>query len=107
MTSMYGWKEVEAQASYGGIPIVTFQKELGIDPDGKKWFCRCEYYDRKKKFRVYFDFVSEQGSLFLRNSVLEANDYWKAREEIYHEKYVEYEKIGDTVKKFAEQHGIK
>lgn len=100
------WKAVEQERTAGCVPIVTYETELGTDQDGKKWFCRCGYFDRKHKFRVFFDY-DDGGCRFLRDEVVYADDYWQARRDFYFEQFVEYKQIVETIEKFMESKGVR
>lgn len=103
---MEDWKVVEQERSAGGIPIATYEAELGTDPNGDKWFCRCGYYDRKHKFRVRFDY-DDGGCRFLRDEVVYADDYRQACRDFYFEQFVEYEQIGRVIENFIADKRIK
>lgn len=106
------WEEF-CRNGQGSNPMLTaeFRMELGTDKNGKNWICRAEWLYmtaiHMNKWSVGFDTdEAEEDSPFLRHTVLDADNYWKARKEVYQEVRCDYEDIYKVVEQFKKAHGI-
>lgn len=87
-------------------PLTEWRRDLGEGKDGYMWICSCRYRMQERKFLVAFDYETEEQSAFLKDEVVDSENYWKAHHRVYHSKFVNYEQINNTVKEFMAEHGI-
>ena len=120
----YDWRnklnwERQGRESMGqcGFPIDIYRAELGKDKDGKTWLVECEplTMNGSNKFRLLFDHTDEpteengwtgEDWPFLRNEVLDADDYVSARKRRYRMKEVLYKDIVSTIERVTDEIGI-
>ena len=88
-------------------PLPVNRCEIGKDKDGKMWICEASYFEHKGKFLVKFDYDDGKETPFLREKVLDASIYWDAVKEVYHAKFVEYNKIQDVIREFIAENDIR
>lgn len=106
MFHKYEWYEHSKMWIGNCPPIPEYRCNLGTDKEGKRWVCACKYREQERKFLVAFDYETDDWSAFLREEVLDAPNYWRAHQEIYHSKLVNYEQIQHVVEAFVEAQGI-
>lgn len=87
-------------------PIPYYETKLGVDLEGKTWFCRTHYREQEHKFLVAFDFRTEDHPLFLRSEVVYADNYWEAHKKVYHSKFVNYKDTQNVIADFITKHNI-
>lgn len=119
----YDWRnslEWERQGSERmgqcGFPIDIYIAELGKDKDGRTWLVECQSLamNGSNKFRLSFDHAEEPNEEngctgdwpFLRNEVLDADDYVSARKRRYRMKEVLYKDIVSTIERVTDEIGI-
>lgn len=120
----YDWRnslEWERQGSERmgqcGFPIDIYRAELGKDKDGKTWLVECKSLamNGSNKFRLLFDHTEEPNEEngwtgedfpFLRNEVLDADNYISASKRRYRMKEVLYKDIVSTIERVTDEIGI-
>lgn len=107
---MAKWKVVGTRSTCGNPPLNTYEATLGVDGNGKTWLCQVNHdmHDGFKTFLVNFDTdeCNDNGSPFLRDTVVYADNYWKARKEYHHMVRCEYKEIMNVVEEFIKNHNI-
>lgn len=102
------WEKVQSTAYGNNPPIIAHQAILGEDSNGDVWMCRVEFRKDRNMFMVWFDKDVEEDDLpFLRDSVLYADNYWKAHQRVYHTVYCQYDHIRNIIENFIVEKGIK
>ena len=100
------WEIVGTEAVGSCCPIPRYRCELGTDEEGDTWFCEARYRYYEKKYLVRFDYETEEQSAFLKSEVLDADNYWRKHDEVYHAKWVGYEDIEKVIREFIIYMGI-
>lgn len=99
-TNSFEWVTVGGYSRYNCPPLPTWETKIG-EVNGVKWMCRVQYRETRKKFMVYFDNnIEADDSPFLRDAVVNAEEYWKAHQEVYHTVLCDYEDIPKAISHF-------
>ena len=102
------WRIVGSRGEYFAPCLPIYENYIGKDKSGANWLVQVTYDHKKRMFKISFDNTSEDdnGFPFLRHEVLDADDYFKAREIYYHEQYAHYEDIMTVIKNFVKDKGL-
>ena len=101
-----GW-EKEYMTIGNAFPIPTYKHKLGKDDNGKVWHVYVKFSANSGLYEIGFDYEDENDPLFLKDKVLFALDYWRAKQAYYNAKIIKYEQFNKEIDRFALEHGIK
>jgi hypothetical protein len=97
------WEIYGSTAMGSAPPIPHYRCKVGKGKDGTTWLCDIRPIGEKlDKILLSFDTdqETEDGSPFLRDSVVNAKDYWKAHHDYHKSRYVKYHEIEENIRKF-------
>ena len=100
------WFSVGNECVGANPPITHYRCKLGKDDNNILWLCECKYRYAENKYLIRFDYRTDEQWEFLKDEVIEAEDYWLASKKVYHAKFVKYTDIQNEIRKFIIDHNI-
>lgn len=102
------WKQIGGEGLGSNPLLPLYEAELGRDKHGRTWLCRVRYRYTVNLFQVYFDTdeVTDEDGPFLRNKVVDAEEYHKAFKREYYARMCRYEAIQDAIWEFIVKHEV-
>lgn len=108
---MLEWKVRERMELLNFPPVITYQCVIGNDDKGNTWLCQArmllkdQYKGNGNKWMLKFDIDGE--TAFMRDEVLEAENYWEEAEKAYHIKCSDFDNIVSEISNFKAEHHIR